>query len=96
MLTLHAGTAGALVDAAADLAYALGLGLDDIEFDGERPTARDGAGLTDLSTVNQGIGILVGQGLTPEDALESLRRPAPLTDGGHPIVEAARDLLRPG
>jgi hypothetical protein len=105
-VTLYAATAGAFVDLAADLSYALHLptctdrstdvGSSDgddqprgqvgsdrrITLDADLPASPldsgvyELSGLSELSTINRAIGVLIGQGQHPDDASETLRRDA--------------------
>lgn len=70
ILILYAGVPGALIDLAADLGWLTGLDGADFALDqhlmGPQPA---GPSTTDLdSLVNQAIGVLLGQGETPEQA----------------------------
>ena len=102
-VTLYAATAGAFVDLAADLSYALHLptctdrftnaGSSDgddqrhgqvrsdrrITLDADLPPSRLASGvsgLSELSTINRAIGVLIGHGGHPDHATETLRRDA--------------------
>lgn len=69
-LVLFASTPGAFVDLAADLGYVLRVEEGDIELD-RRPTtpSRSGLfGLPELAMVNRALGVLIGRGMTPEEA----------------------------
>ena len=100
-VTLYAATAGAFVDLAADLSYALHLpactdrsaNAGSPDSDDQRhgrvgtdrriildadllpsPLASGVSGLSELSTINRAIGVLIGHGQHPDDAADSLRR----------------------
>jgi hypothetical protein len=102
-VTLCAATAGAFVDLAADLSYALhlptspdrstdtgGSDCDDRrhgQVDGDRrvtldadmppcPSVSGVSGLSELSTINRAIGVLIGHGHHPHHAGDTLRRDA--------------------
>ena len=119
-VTLYAATAGAFVDLAADLSYALHLptctarstdigssDADDqqrgragsdrrITLDADMPPsplASGVSGLSELSTINRAIGVLIGQGHHPDDAADTLRRGA-FREGLEPHSYAARLLER--
>lgn len=93
-IVFYAARTGAFVDLAADLSWTLGLPLPAIELDAhlEVPAADAGlTGLTELSEVNQAIGILIGGGLTPARARTELQRRA---DGSRmSMAEAARAVI---
>jgi hypothetical protein len=80
-IVLYAGAAGAFVDLAADLTYALGGGPDAVRLD-QHLTPPDPAlvasGLAAMSRHNQAIGILLERGLHPADAVIELHRLARL------------------
>ena len=100
-VTLYAATAGAFVDLAADLSYALHLpactdrsaNAGSPDSDDQRhgrvgtdrriildadllpsPLASGVSGLSELSTINRAIGVLIGHGQHPDDAADTLRR----------------------
>jgi hypothetical protein len=76
-VVLYAGTPGAFVDLAADVAYALRTRPDAVQLDRHRipPDPALGAvGLTALSRHNQAIGILLDRGHDPDEALTELHR----------------------
>jgi hypothetical protein len=78
-IVFYAGSAGGLVDFAADLSYALHVPLTAIEVDGHRPPATtDGglSGLTELMHLNQAVGILIEKGFTVDEAHAELVRVA--------------------
>jgi len=92
-VVFYAAVPGALVDLAADLAFALGLGLDRLRLDRHTPdsTASGIRGLAELSLLERAIGVLIEQGSDPESAERELagRGVARGTTG----VEQARVLL---
>jgi hypothetical protein len=119
-VTLYAATAGAFVDLAADLSYALHVPTstdrstdagssegDDQrhgQVDGNRRITLDAdvplnppvsgvSGLSELSTINRAIGVLIGQGHHPDHAGHTLRRRA-FRQGLEPQSYAARLLRR--
>lgn len=75
MLVLYAATPGAFVDLAADLSWLVaGAGADfvlDADL-GAMTTASGRNQLRDLSVTNQAIGLLIGQGRTPDEAADHL------------------------
>jgi hypothetical protein len=82
MIVFYAGNAGAFVDLAADSSFALGrkprLFLDD-QLHGPR-VIPGMSGLSDVSQVNQAIGILLARGHTPGGARAELRRKTRLAE----------------
>jgi hypothetical protein len=94
VLVFYAETAGAFVDFAADLTYALGLGPDAIVLDDHLspPDVLSGmTGLQQMSQVNMAIGMLIGEGYTPSLAHVELVR---LARGSRSTVaEAAQRLI---
>jgi hypothetical protein len=119
-VTFYATTAGAFVDLAADLSYALHLptstdrstdaidssGGDDrrhVEVHGDRRITLDAdmpsplvsgvSGLSELSTINRAIGVLIGHGHHPDHAGDTLRHGAS-REGLEPHSYAARLLGR--
>jgi len=75
VLVLYASTAGAFVDLAADLAWLTGRSMDDVLLDhdiGQRIHAHPTESLRSLSTVNQAVGVLIGQGRSLEEARDCL------------------------
>jgi hypothetical protein len=78
-LILYAGTPGAFVDLAADLAWITGRASADFLLDEHRALAShnaDPATLTAKSIINQAIGVLIGRGATPEEAERDLHERA--------------------
>jgi hypothetical protein len=74
-LILYAGTAGAFTDLAADLAWLSGRALVEYRLDEHcaLPLAASAPSpLGTLFTVNQAIGVLIGQGFEPADAEQEL------------------------
>jgi hypothetical protein len=101
VIVLYASVPGAFVDLAADLAWLTGRSLDDIGLDtdlGAGVPARAVSSLSSLSIINQAVGVLVGRGLTPEEALAELdtvgSRPA--LDRHANAVDVLDSLSRPG
>jgi len=122
-VTLYAADAGAFVDLAADLSYALHLPTctnrstdvggsdgDDqrrgevgsdrrITLDADMPPSPLASGvyelfgLSELSTINRAVGVLIGNGHHPDHAADALRRDA-FRDGLEPHSYAARLLER--
>jgi len=80
-VVLYAGTPGAFVDLAADLAYALQTGPDAVQLDLHLvppDPALGAAGLTTLARQNRAIGILLDRGYDTDAALTELHRLARL------------------
>jgi hypothetical protein len=76
-LLLYADKPGAFVDLAADLSYALRLTPDVVTLDDDLNPASDPTrlnGLTEMSSVNQAIGILIDRGHLPDSARTELDR----------------------
>jgi hypothetical protein len=76
-LVLYADKPGAFVDLAADLSFALGLAPEVVTLDDDLNPASGPAGmvgLTEMSHVNQAIGILIDQGHLPVSARTELDR----------------------
>ena len=74
-LILYAGTPGAFVDVAADLAWLSGRGLEEYRLDENLaiPPAPTGpTPLQTLSIVNQAIGVLIGRGFSLAEAKQEL------------------------
>ena len=66
---------GAFVDLATDLAWLSGLRLADFVMDEHLTLAfepRTGEGLIAASAINQAVGVLIGQGHTPDEARRQL------------------------
>jgi hypothetical protein len=81
VITFYAGTPGAFVDFAADLAYALRLDPGVLELDNHLtpPALRSGVGgLVEMAAVNRAMGILIDRGHTPEGGIAELHRLAEL------------------
>ena len=75
VIVLYASVPGAFVDLAVDLAWITGRSLDDIGLDADLASAASDeaiASLSSLSIIDQAVGVLVGRGLTPEEALAEL------------------------
>ncbi len=71
VLVLYAGRPGAFVDLTADLAWLTAQPPSDFVLDQHLPTLADRCsttGLFEVSVINQAIGVLIGQGCTPEQA----------------------------
>jgi len=94
-IVVYAHAAGALVDLAADLCWALGLKSEVLSFDDGSPQEMPepgSSGLDDLSQVHRGIGILLDQGLEPGEADDELTRLSQVA--GTSRLAAAQDLVR--
>jgi hypothetical protein len=79
VLLCYAGQPGAFVDLVADLAWLSGLGLADFVLDEHLSVAfepRIGESLLAASVINQAVGVLIGQGHTPERARSELEERA--------------------
>jgi hypothetical protein len=95
----YATTAGSLVDLAADLGWALGLNiawtrqvLDQVLVLDQHLTPVPGlSGLSDLSALNQAVGVLLAKGRSPDRAIEDLKRAASLANSS--IAGAARAII---
>jgi hypothetical protein len=75
VIVLYATRLGAFVDLAADLAWLTDRTLGDVSLDedlGVRLHAHPVTSLRSLSSIDQAIGVLVGRGHTPEEALVEL------------------------
>lgn len=97
-IVFYAGTAGAFVDPAADLAFAMGVEPGALVLDRHLTPSADGSGmtgLTEISHINQAIGILVSRGHTVETARAELHRRA-RHDGIPAPVHAQRLIDRCG
>jgi hypothetical protein len=71
VLVLYAGSPGAFVDLAADLAWLTARPLTDFVLDQHLPDPAERGAATSLfeaSVINQAIGALIGRGYTPEQA----------------------------
>ncbi len=93
-LIIYAATPGALVDLAADLTWLTGRPPGEIRLDEDLVVAKRGVSTRSLaswSTVNQALGVLIGSGMTTEEADAELSARAALTEGGRHL--AAFDLL---
>jgi hypothetical protein len=93
-LVLYAATAGAFVDLAADLCFALGLGLEALVLDTHLlppSTESELVGVVEMSRVNQAIGILVDLGRSIQDARVELEHRAAMD--GTSLAVAAQQLL---
>jgi hypothetical protein len=106
-IVFYAGTPGAFVDLAADLAFALrgantSERADDsalaILLDEDPPPRTRGfslAGLTEMSTIDRAVGVLIGRGHHPDHVYATLRRAAARASM-EPHVWAAQLLSRMG
>lgn len=93
-LRLYAGNAGAFVDMAADLSWLTGKHLTDFVLDehlGVMEVAGDLPSVLASRTINQAIGVLIGEGFTAADAIVELDRRA--AEAGTDRVQAAAELL---
>jgi hypothetical protein len=75
VIVLYATRLGAFVDLAADVAWLTDLALEDVGLDvdlGVRVHPGPATSLRSLSSIDQAIGVLVGRGHTPEEALVEL------------------------
>jgi hypothetical protein len=78
-LVLYASKAGAFVDLAADLTYAMKVAPHELRLDQDlTPVSRRSGliGVAELSMINRAVGLLIGRGHTPEEAREQLERKA--------------------
>jgi len=93
-LVFYAATAGALVDLAADLQWALRLPADALLLDRHLTPSRAEpiTGLPEMSLVQRALGALLAQGRTPEAAAQILRTSADRS--GMTVLAAAGELLR--
>lgn len=94
VLILYAAKVGALIDLAADLAWLTGRSLDELRLDEDIAAGvhlHPAESLRARSTINQAIGVLIGQGRTAVDANTELDRRA--THTGLPRHAAAVELL---
>jgi hypothetical protein len=72
-LILYAASPGAFVDLAADLAWITGRPAGDFALDQHRSLPPNStARFTDLSSINQALGVLIERGSTPEQAERQL------------------------
>jgi hypothetical protein len=90
---LYAGRRGAFVDMAADLSWSIGSGLSKLVLDHHLGADLDGgmSGLKALSSINQAIGVLIGQGFTAGDALSELHARA--RAAGREVLAVADDIV---
>jgi hypothetical protein len=94
VLILYAGAPGAFVDLAADLAWLTGRHLTEFALDQHLTLPADRAtvgGVRAASAVNQAVGVLLGQGYTPEQA--ALEIDARAAAEGHSRSDAADVIL---
>lgn len=99
-LLIRSGTAGALVDFAADVSFSLGLDSAAAVLDGHlrrrtqnRLAATEvGYTLAAMSEINQAVGVLIESGRTPPEGRAELRRLA--LASSTPLIEVARQVLR--
>ena len=93
-LLLFAARPGAFVDLAADLSFALGIDPAALVLDDHLdPGLRDPAALSGLdahAAINQAIGVLIGNGHTPESARHELQR---LARTDHDDLRAAAEAV---
>jgi hypothetical protein len=74
-LVLYAGSPGTFVDLAADVAWLTTRPSTDFALDQHLQSLAEkiiATGLLEVSTINQAIGVLIGEGHTPEEAEEQL------------------------
>jgi hypothetical protein len=91
-LILYAATPGAFIDLVADLAWITGRPAGDFALDQHRSLPTNStARLTDLSSVNQAVGVLIERGSTPEQAERELAVRA--TTAGIELAAAAALIL---
>ena len=99
VIVLYATLAGAFVDLAADLAWLTGVALADVGLDLDLdPRARSGVAtpISSLSSIDQAMGVLVGRGHTPEEALVELATLAARFGGDrHAAALEILDALQP-
>ena len=91
-IVFYASRAGAFVDLAADLSYALGIDLDVLRVDENLRPPTGMSTVTDFADVNRAIGVLIEQGHQPGQARAELQRLA--TVGAITVHAAARDTVR--
>lgn len=90
-LILYAARAGAFVDLAADLTWLTGRPWDDFRVDEDLDGPQDGsvpATLASWSSVNQARGVLIGSGLTVEEADSEMDARAVATGTSRALVAA--------
>jgi hypothetical protein len=92
VIVFYASNAGAFVDLAADLGYALGVQLVLDDHLPAPPLESGVVGLSDMSQVNQALGILLGRRYTLEGARTELLRLVRL--GEITLVPAAQRLIQ--
>lgn len=96
-VTFYAGRAGAFVDLAADLSQILRLPAQRIVLDKHLAIPLvplgDATGLAALAIVNQGIGVLIEHGFSPQNALHELHKRARQCDAA--VLDIAVELLSP-
>lgn len=100
-IIFYGGRPGAFVDLAADLAYAEGVPLDSLVLDGDQPasTASGVRGLERVSLVQRAVGVLIAQGVAPDEAYdrlvsEALARSTQLADHARAVVDQAVQAAR--
>lgn len=74
-LILYAATPGAFIDLAADLSWITGRTLEEFRLDEHRtlPSSHtEPTSLRAMSAINQALGVLIGHGLSPEQAERDL------------------------
>jgi hypothetical protein len=96
LLILRAGAAGAYLLLADDLTGLLGPGDRPAEIDAHLSWPGAGsaalvASLTELGSIDQAIGVLIGQGFPPEEARHELERRAAAADAT--VTTVSRDLV---
>jgi len=98
-VVLFAAKDGAFVDLAADLAWILGCNLSDIAVDEHLVAGRLDTveSMTARSVINQALGVLLGRGMTPEQADDELdaRAAAAGTDRHTAAARILTDLTDP-
>lgn len=92
-VTFYASRPRAFVDLAADLAHAQGLPLDRLELAERRPASTTAGvrGLERVSVIHRAAGVLITQGVHPDDA--QARLAAGAADAALPLVEHARAVV---
>ena len=94
VLTLYAGSPGAFVDLAADLAWLTARPSSEFVLDRDLPIpagVRTGTPLAAASVINEAIGVLIGRGDTPQQADRRLNSRA--ASAGTDRYRAARFVL---